>query len=80
MDTLANAHPYGKIETIFYFTEDHELDFIGSSLKELLSHPEVKDRQIVSFLTIGAFRKGKSFFLNYCLRYLYATVSEITDQ
>jgi hypothetical protein len=41
----------------------------------ILLHPEVRDRKIVSLSIVGAFRKGKSFLLDYMLRYLYATVS-----
>lgn len=42
---------------------------------KIFDHPDVKNRKIVAFSIIGAFRKGKSFFLNYCLRYMYANVS-----
>lgn len=45
------------------------------NLNKIFDHPDVKNRKIVAFSIIGAFRKGKSFFLNYCLRYMYANVS-----
>jgi atlastin len=44
-------------------------------LRQLILHREVKDRKIVSLSIVGAFRKGKSFLLDYMLRYLYSTVS-----
>jgi atlastin len=46
-----------------------------SVILQILLHREVKDRKIVSLSIVGAFRKGKSFMLDYMLRYLYATVS-----
>lgn len=50
-------------------------EFDKTALEGLLLHPEVRDRKIVSLAILGAFRRGKSFFLDYCLRYLYANVS-----
>lgn len=47
------------------------------ALDEILLHPDVEDRQIVVISIVGAFRKGKSYFLNYCLRFLYANVSRL---
>ncbi len=41
----------------------------------IILHPEVKHRKIVALSIVGAFRKGKSFLLDYMLRYLYYTVS-----
>jgi Guanylate-binding protein, N-terminal domain len=42
-------------------------------------HPEVAQRKIVAVSIIGAFRKGKSFMMDYCLRFMYANVSEKTQ-
>jgi hypothetical protein len=43
-------------------------------LESIFLHPMVKDRKIVTVSVIGAFRKGKSFLLDYFLRYLYHNV------
>jgi atlastin len=56
--------------------ENSTIKFDKPSLDGLLLHPEVRDRKIVFLSILGAFRKGKSFFLDYCLRYLYANVSK----
>lgn len=44
------------------------------AIERVLLHPEVKDRSVYVLSIAGAFRKGKSFFLNYCLRFMYANV------
>jgi hypothetical protein len=43
-------------------------------LEKIFLHPMVKDRNIVTISVVGAFRKGKSFLLNYFLRFLYHNV------
>jgi len=43
-------------------------------IRNLFLNPKLKDRQVVVFSIVGAFRKGKSFLMNYLLRYLYAHV------
>lgn len=44
------------------------------ALNQVLMHPEVKDRKIVVVSIVGALKKGKTFFLDYCLRFMYANV------
>jgi hypothetical protein len=48
---------------------------VGSDVLEILEHEDVVDRKVVVYSIVGLYRNGKSFFLNYCLRYLYANVS-----
>ncbi|KAG5673109.1 hypothetical protein PVAND_003183 [Polypedilum vanderplanki] len=48
-------------------------------LEALLLHPEVVNRKIVLLSIVGAFRRGKSFFLDYCLRFLYANYASIKN-
>jgi len=70
-----NEHPHGKPENLLRFEADNQITIDNKKLQEILEHPEIRDRKIVAFSVSGAFRKGKSFFLNYCLRFLYAHVS-----
>jgi atlastin len=51
------------------------ITFNENVVRELFLDPKLKDRQVVVISIVGAFRKGKSFLLNYVLRYLYAHVS-----
>ena len=57
------------------FSSDNRVLFDKTALDAIFLHPEVKTRKIVIVSIIRAFRKGKSFFLDYCLLYMYANVS-----
>ena len=65
----------GEPLNIVKFNDSNSLEFNKTALDELLLHPEVKNRKVVVLSIVGAFRKGKSFFLDYCLRFLYGNVS-----
>jgi atlastin len=65
---------YGEPLNIIKFANS-TLEFNKPNLESLLLHSEVRDRKVVVLSIIGAFRKGKSFFLDYCLRFLYGNVS-----
>ena len=52
-----------------------KLQFDKKAFEKILSHESVIDRKISIISIVGAFRKGKSFFLGYCLRFLYTIVS-----
>jgi atlastin len=72
-------HPHGKGENLVRIVRKLErAEFHGNMelINKTFLHPDVKERKIVVFSIIGAYRQGKSFFLDYCLRYLYATVSK----
>ena len=72
----SSIHRYGKpLQILEYNKVGNVKAVVSDVLDEMLLHPKVKNRQIVVISITGALRKGKSFFLNYCLRYLYAHVS-----
>ena len=71
-------HPFGSSSSILGFEQigDETKVIVGeNALDRIFLHPEVKNRKIVVVSIIGAFRKGKSFFMDYCLRFMYANVS-----
>ncbi|XP_013135806.1 PREDICTED: atlastin-like [Papilio polytes] len=52
---------------------DHTFELDERSLAELLDSPDVRNRSVVLVAVAGAFRKGKSFLLDFFLRYLHHT-------
>jgi len=74
---MSNHHPYGKPINIVQFTEGTEFIVEHDELIKIFSHDNIKYRSIVVFSIVGAFRKGKSFLLDYVLRYLYANVRNL---
>lgn len=65
---------YGEPLSVISF-KNTSVEFNKAALDGLLLNPEVRNRKIVVLSIVGAFRKGKSFFLDYCLRFLYGNVS-----
>ena len=72
---MSHDHPFGKPINIMTSSDAKEVVVDEAELEKIFGHPEIEDRKIVIFSLIGAFRGGKSFFLDYCLRFLYAHVS-----
>lgn len=75
LSSAHEQHPYGH--SIVFELKENSIESANSNfdkLKEIFGHPEVENRKVVVLSIIGAYRKGKSFFLDYCLRFLYANV------
>lgn len=73
---MLTEHPHGKPLNVVKIIDD-KLQVVANLLDLLLLNENVKERQIVAFSIVGAFRKGKSFFMDYCLRFMYANVSSL---
>lgn len=56
--------------------EEHTFKLSLDSVKKLLETDDIKDRSVVVISIAGSFRKGKSFLLNFFLKYLNAQVKE----
>lgn len=67
-----------KSDNLQYFTIFNEFEKNEATLKQMFEHPDVRDRTIVSLSIYGIKRKGKSFFMNNCLKFLYSHVSCVT--
>lgn len=55
--------------------EDHTFELDEEALGSVLMHPDIQGKKVVVVSVAGAFRKGKSFLLDFFLRYLNAHVS-----
>ena len=74
------GHAFGKSVNILKFNDVNEISIDKPELDQIFHHPDVKDRKMVVVSIVEAFRKGKSFFLDYCLRYMYANVSKLKNK
>lgn len=54
---------------------EHSFTLDEEALTELMLQDDVKDRSVVIISVAGAFRKGKSFLLDFFLRYMTSRVS-----
>lgn len=67
------GHPVQIVRTL----SDHTFELDEAALSEILNRPELKDRAAVVVSVAGAFRKGKSFLLDFFLRYMNSKVTII---
>lgn len=70
-DTIDNVGEAVEIITL----HDHKFELQIENLKRILDVSDIKDRYVVIVSIVGALREGKSFLLNFFLRYLSARVS-----
>ncbi len=58
--------------------EEHSFSLQEEALERLLLQEEVQDLHVVVVSVAGAFRKGKSFLLDFMLRFMYKQVTEVS--
>lgn len=51
--------------------DDHSFELDEAALSRILLAEELRDREVVAVSVAGAFRKGKSFLMDFMLRYMY---------
>ncbi|XP_039975309.1 atlastin-3 [Xiphias gladius] len=61
----------GPVQIVTVCKEDHSFELDTEALAQILLAPEVRDKHVVVLSVAGAFRKGKSFLLDFMLRYMY---------
>lgn len=66
---------FGRAVQIVIAKPDHTFELDREALQEILLSEEVRDKKVVVISVAGAFRKGKSFLLDFLLRYLNNRVS-----
>lgn len=55
--------------------ENHSVRVDSNVVNQILANDHIKDRHVMIFSIAGPYRKGKSFFLNFPLKYLRAQVN-----
>uniref|UniRef100_A0A4W4GXD7 GB1/RHD3-type G domain-containing protein n=1 Tax=Electrophorus electricus TaxID=8005 RepID=A0A4W4GXD7_ELEEL len=66
----------GPIQIVTVNKEKHSFDLDSKALERILLRPNVRDMDVVVLCVAGAFRKGKSFLLDFMLRYMYRKSDE----
>ncbi|XP_069709039.1 atlastin-2 isoform X1 [Phaenicophaeus curvirostris] len=59
------------IQIVLAHEDDHNFELDEAALEKILLQEHIKDLNIVVVSVAGAFRKGKSFLLDFMLRYMY---------
>jgi atlastin len=64
----------GRAIQIVLANDDHTFELDEAALEDILMQDHVKDRHVVVVSVAGAFRKGKSFLLDFFLRFMNSQV------
>ncbi|XP_030837601.1 atlastin-2-like [Strongylocentrotus purpuratus] len=70
MPPIHEAARIGKPVQIITTTDNHSFELNHEALKKLLLNEDVRHKNVCVVSVAGAFRKGKSFLLDFMLRYL----------
>lgn len=70
----ANIHSAGPVQIVVPVNHSFRLEI--DELNHILGADNIKNRDVVVVSVAGALRQGKSFLLNFFLKYLYAEVKK----
>lgn len=62
------------VQVVLAREDDHNFELDEDALERILLQEHVRDLHVVVVSVAGAFRKGKSFLLDFMLRYMYNQV------
>ncbi|XP_036404385.1 atlastin-3 isoform X2 [Megalops cyprinoides] len=66
----------GPVQIVTVSKEDHSFSLDTEALGRILLAPDVREKHVVVLSVAGAFRKGKSFLLDFMLRFMYRKAGE----
>jgi len=72
---IAMDDPVKELQIIYLDKENHTISLNEELLEKILLSEEVKDSKVMVLSVAGAFRQGKSFLLNFFIKYLKAVES-----
>lgn len=64
----------GPVQIVLANEDEHSFELDSAALEKILLQDHVKDLNVVVVSVAGAFRKGKSFLLDFMLRYMHSQV------
>uniref|UniRef100_A0A5F8HDX4 GB1/RHD3-type G domain-containing protein n=1 Tax=Monodelphis domestica TaxID=13616 RepID=A0A5F8HDX4_MONDO len=70
-DAMNLQHP-SPVQIVLVHKDQHSFELDEASLSRVLLQDHVRDLDVVVVSVAGAFRKGKSFLLDFMLRFLYS--------
>ncbi|CAO2584540.1 Atl3 [Lemmus lemmus] len=70
-DAMESGQP-GPVQVVLVHKEQHSFELEERALASILLQDHIRDLDVVVVSVAGAFRKGKSFILDFMLRYLYS--------
>ncbi|XP_067288508.1 atlastin-2-like isoform X2 [Pseudorasbora parva] len=73
---LDEVEAHGPVQIVIADEDNHEFSLDEGELERLLLQEHVRDLNVVVVSVAGAFRKGKSFLLDFMLRYMYNQSSD----
>lgn len=75
MSSGGTIHTAEAVQIVKVNEDAHTFLLADDDLTNLILKDNIRNRDVVIVSVAGAFRKGKSFLLDFFLRYLYARVS-----
>ncbi|XP_036922776.1 atlastin-2 isoform X2 [Sturnira hondurensis] len=79
-DDLVNSDEVMKkacpVQIVLAHEDDHNFELDEEALEQILLQEHIRDLNVVVVSVAGAFRKGKSFLLDFMLRYMYNKESQ----
>uniref|UniRef100_A0A8C9E4K0 GB1/RHD3-type G domain-containing protein n=1 Tax=Phocoena sinus TaxID=42100 RepID=A0A8C9E4K0_PHOSS len=82
-DDLVNSDEVMKkpfpVQIVLAHEDDHNFELDEEALEQILLQEHIRDLHIVVVSVAGAFRKGKSFLLDFMLRCMYNKDSQMEN-
>lgn len=66
----------GPVPVVVAGEDEHQFSLDEQALEHILLQEHIRDLNVVVVSVAGAFRKGKSFLLDFMLRYMYRQVRD----